>query len=466
MLPLKTDSESSTFNCIKSFKCAFKELALGACMKKSSFRKRSGTGIVTAVQMLIMIVFGPGSNINQYFQGKYHPRGSTSKSALYEILKNGHFNWRKLLNLLAERFVINSCCPDSKPRFLIGDSTCYYRNRSKYVEMLSYNYDHAKKQMYKGLKLVCLAWSDGKSCIPCDFAIQTSNKRVNKERDDARQYDRRSLSFLRRKEALMSQTELLKAMVKKALAMRITADCLLLDSWYCFHSFIQEMYDSHIHVICMMKNMRCNRYALHRHDRPSLDLKQLISRFANRRQSDICGSVIVYLRTGLPIKLVFVRNRHSQKDILVIGSTDTTLNAEEIRRYYEHRWKIECLFKLEKQHLGLEKECMARSFDAIWAHLVIVNIRAIFLVWINIHKDEPGTLSRLFYECSEDNKIICRAPDFEYICSKLQTNIEKIQKKGVKRKNLNHALEEADHVLLERLICWLLTSIKSIFSTG
>ena len=48
---------------------------------------------------------------------------------------------------------------------------------------------------------------------------------------------------------------------------------------------------------------------------------------------------------SLPAKFVYVRNKSSRKDWLVIVSTDMELSEEEVIRVYGKRWDIEVFFK-------------------------------------------------------------------------------------------------------------------------
>jgi len=90
-------------------------------------------------------------------------------------------------------------------------------------------------------------------------------------------------------------------------------------------------------------------------------LEQLY-RKANRDigKKETLGSIHATLHTGLPVKIVFVRNRNNQSEWLAILSTDTTLSNEEIVRIYGMRWDIETFFKFSKSFLQPRyiKDCL------------------------------------------------------------------------------------------------------------
>lgn len=78
------------------------------------------------------------------------------KDTVNRFLKNERFNWRTFLLLLSEK-VIATLIPyvqEDNERVLILDDSMFSRNRSKKVELLAKNYDHASGKYMKGI--VCL----------------------------------------------------------------------------------------------------------------------------------------------------------------------------------------------------------------------------------------------------------------------------------------------------------------------
>ena len=61
------------------------------------------------------------------------------------------------------------------------------------------------------------------------------------------------------------------------------------------------------------------------------------------------------MANGVPVKVVFVRNRNKKSEWLAILSTDCTLTEQEIIRIYGMRWDIEVFFKTTKSLLKLKK---------------------------------------------------------------------------------------------------------------
>lgn len=123
-------------------------------------------------------------------------------------------------------------------------------------------------------------------------------------------------------------------------------------------------------------------------------------------KKDIRGSVYATLDNGIPVKILFVRNRNKRSEWLAILSTDTTLENEEIIRIYGMRWDIEVFFKCNKSLLNLEKEFQGRSYDMLISHTTIVFTRYILIAWQMRKEEDPKTIGNLFYILCEDVKDI------------------------------------------------------------
>ena len=117
---------------------------------------------------------------------------------------------------------------------------------------------------------------------------------------------------------------------------------------------------------------------------------------------DRFGSLIVTTKTGIPVKIVFVRNRNKKSECLYILSTDTSLSDAEIVRIYGNRWSIECFFKASKSFLKLGTEFQSRNYGALVGHTTIVFTRYIILEWIRRKKNDQKTYGELFYMFCDD----------------------------------------------------------------
>lgn len=118
-------------------------------------------------------------------------------------------------------------------------------------------------------------------------------------------------------------------------------------------------------------------------------------------RAKIIASVIVPIKNGPLVKIVFVRNRNSRGWLAVL-STDTALPNEEIIRIYGKRWDIEVFFKMAKHHLNLEKEVQLRDYDGLVAHTSLVFSRYMFLALQQRFHDDPRSIGSLYHACCSE----------------------------------------------------------------
>src|SRR5699024_9664998 len=120
----------------------------------------------------------------------------------------------------------------------------------------------------------------------------------------------------------------------------------------------------------------------------------------------ILRSIHTTQANGIPVKIIFVRNRNKKSDWLAILSTDCTLSDHEIIRIYGMRCDIEVFFKTAKSLLKLQKEFQGRSYDSLISHTTIVFTRYILLSWQHRCSTDNRTLGGMFYElCDEVNEL-------------------------------------------------------------
>jgi hypothetical protein len=171
-----------------------------------------------------------------------------------------------------------------------------------------------------------------------------------------------------------------------------------MDSWFTMPATVTALAGS-VPVIGMVKKIRTVHY---RFQGQSLDLMAIYRRLKKRRgRAKILASTCVTLSSGLPCKLVFVRDRNNG-GWLAILSTDIELPDEEIVRIYGKRWDIEVFFKMIKQHLRLAKEIQCRDFDALIGHTSIVFMRYMFLAYHCRLSTDQRSFGDLFHACCDE----------------------------------------------------------------
>lgn len=111
---------------------------------------------------------------------------------------------------------------------------------------------------------------------------------------------------------------------------------------------------------------------------------------------------MVTTKTGIIVKIVFVRNRNKKSECLYILSTNTSLQDAEIVRIYGNRWSIECFFKSSKSFLKLGNEFQSHNYGAMVSHTTVVFTRYTILEWIHRNQNDQKTYGELFYMFCED----------------------------------------------------------------
>ena len=380
------------------FFTAIKELKLGMLLRQSNITKSCGIPALKVFEFLLLLVF-QGKNLFQFLNSKRREQ-AVSKNTYYRFLNDTSYNWRKFLVLLAAR-VISAFTQLTRPeriRVFVLDDSVIKRNRSKQVELLARVYDHVEHKFQKGFTLLTLGWSDGYSFLPVGFNMLSSAKKKNRYQEISDSIDRRTNGYKNRNESLMAKPQAAVLLLKRALNAGIHADYVLMDSWFTTEPMLKELQGIGLDAIGMVKQLK-QRYL---YQGKSYTLPQLRKFMRHENAVNIFGSVLVHTRDGIPVKIVFIRNRNKKSECLYLLSTDCSLNESEIVRIYGNRWSIECFFKATKSLLKLGTEFQSRSYDAIVSHTTIVFTRYILLDWIRRNQNDQKTYGELFYLLCED----------------------------------------------------------------
>ncbi|MBU4540597.1 MAG: transposase, partial [Firmicutes bacterium] len=271
-------------------------------------------------------------------------------------------------------------------------------NRSKHVELLANLYDHADHRFIKGFTLLALGWTDGYSFVPTDFAMMSSASKKKRIQEVSESIDKRTSGYKRRSEAIKKKTDVAVQMIRNALKQGIQADYVLMDSWFTHEPMIRAILDEGLDVIGMVKQLK-QRY---HYKEGFYSLSELRKRLPKHTPGNQFGSIIVKTKNGIPVKLVFVRNRNKKSDWLTVLSTDLSLSDEEIIRIYGNRWSIEVFFKSTKSLMKLGTEFQGRSYDMMISHTTIVFTRYILLEWLRRSENDDKTLCELFFRLCDD----------------------------------------------------------------
>lgn len=381
----------------------FKELQVLKHLRKAGITKSFGFSCAYLFQIIFCLIF---ENKN-WFRTLESKKSSDfpAKDAVYRFLNQSTFAWRRFLLLFSAHTIgrVMKLTNHDRPKVLVLDDSSYDRNRSKSVELLARCFDHASQKMrfYKGFRMLTLGWSDGATFLPLDFSLLSS--KTSYINGISSKIDKRSSGYKRRLEALQTAPEQIPNMIKRAMNTGIDASYVLMDTWFTQQPLIKNIKEQGLDVIGMVKNLK-QRYLV---DGERLSLKDLYRLAAPiKGKKGLLRSIHTTQANGVPVKVVFVRNRNKKSEWLAILSTDCTLSDQEIIRIYGMRWDIEVFFKTTKSLLKLQKEFQGRSYDSLISHTTIVFARYIVLSWQNRCSTDQRTLGGMFYElCDEINDL-------------------------------------------------------------
>lgn len=392
------NQNTQTENTQNKFSKAISELQIGKLLRKSNITKNCGVSAYEVFQFLLLLVF-QGKNLFRFLNSK-HKDQAVSKNTYYRFLNESSYNWKKFLTLLSAKVIsaFDRLTRPERVKVLILDDSVIKRNRSKKVELLARVYDHVEHKFRKGFTLLTLGWSDGYSFVPVGFNLLSSASKNNRYEEMSDNIDCRSNGYKARKESILSKTEASLLLIKRALEAGICADYVLMDTWFTTEPMIKAILGEGLEVIGMVKQLK-QRYTYKGRHYTLSELQKFV-RFNN--MGNIFGSLCVTTKNGIPVKIVFVRNRNKKSECLYLLSTDCSLSDTEIVRIYGNRWSIECFFKASKSCLKLGTEFQSRNYDAMVSHTSIVFTRYMILEWIRRNENDQKTYGELFFMLCDD----------------------------------------------------------------
>ncbi len=373
-----------------------REINITRILKQSNFNKRN-TGypvfwiLLHFVYMLIM----------NKRQSSFVKQSSDAygKDTYYRFIQSKRYNWRKLL-LLSSQALIEKVEPLQKikePKLLIIDDTVEIK-RGKHIEgsckSLWSNKEH---HCINGINIISLNFTDTHSTFQLDFAI-SMNKSRRKEVDTfTHALHHRSNAHARRVETQKGKNTLAMEMLKRALEQGISADYLLVDSWYAKPNFIKEVKIEGVDIIARIANN--NKIWNFKGKHKTLNsMYHTLSKVKHEKSGDYGKIHYHYFDTIAEhhalgkVKLVFL---HTGKELIVLISTDLSLGAKEIIETYKKRWNIEQGYKDLRAYFGLGKE-ENRLYEALIAKITLSMFTYNLVSYINRIQNEPQTLGELF----------------------------------------------------------------------
>ena len=101
-----------------------------------------------------------------------------------------------------------------------------------HVELVSKVFDHVTNTFIRGFTALLLGWTDGINFLPLANALLSSTNEENRYVEATTKIDKRTSGSKRREESKQKKTTVAINLLKQALSMGITADYVLMDSWF------------------------------------------------------------------------------------------------------------------------------------------------------------------------------------------------------------------------------------------
>jgi hypothetical protein len=397
-----------------------KTFGLYELLRRFGAFKMRGVPVRQVFDFLFSLVFG-GQNLYRTIVCK--KSAEFSKDTVYRFLNNTKIHWERILALLAVAVISRLRALTSENRLtaiIVDDSPCW-KDRSKKLELLTRQWDHAAKRYFMGFRMLTLAFTDGFSLIPFAFQMMSSVKATVK----AKLFEDHTIAARRRKNAVKTMPDRLYALLKTAKALMIPAKHVLFDSWFSDPISLLKIHKIGYFCVSMLKKNR-TRYL---YDGNLVTITQLFKSLRKRpgKAKYLTSAIVTVIHKdvvfSIQAKIVFVRDKNNSKKWCAIISTDTKLSEMQIIELYGKRWDIEVFFKMCKSYLKLVKEFEGRSYDMLTAHTSIVFLRYICLVWTQRENKDPRTLGDLFFLCSDEVADISFAQAFSLIISILSSTL-------------------------------------------
>ncbi|MCT7635939.1 transposase, partial [Aliarcobacter butzleri] len=332
-----------------------RDINFSSILKQSNFKKRD-IGVkpyMIILQFLYMFIINKKiSTFMKYSSDSY------KKDVYYRLLKNGRYNWRKLLLLtsvkLLSKLVYFQNSTDTK--VLIIDDTVEIK-RGKYIEGSCKNlWSNKEKRVVKGLNIVSINYSDCYTDMMLDFSINYNKNQIVNVNENY--FHHKSNAYKRRVEGNDCKNILALHMIQRVLKYGIYVDYLLVDSWYAKPNFINEVKQNGLDVIARVsKSNKIWQFIGKYNTLESLYIqtnktKTLKLGNYNSIKYTYVSTTTTHKTLGR-VKIVFIKTKDN---LIPIISTNTNLSDIEIINTYKKRWNIEQGYKDLREYFQFGKE--------------------------------------------------------------------------------------------------------------
>lgn len=373
-----------------------KEIKIVNILKQSNFNKRNTGYSVFAILLHFVYMLVMNKRQSSFIK---QSKDAYGKDTYYRFIQSKRYNWRKLLLLSSQALIakVEPLQKNTEAKLLIIDDTVEIKRGKQIEGSCKSLWSNKEHRCINGINIISLNFADRHSTFQLDFAI-SMNKSKRKEVDTfTHTLHHRSNAYVRRVESCQGKNTLAMEMLKRALSQGITADYLLVDSWYAKPNFIQEVKYEGVDVVARIANnnkiwnFKGKYKTLNSIYNALSKVKYEKSGYYGKIHYHYFATIAEHQKLG-KVKLVFL---HTGKELIVLISTDLSLGAKEIIETYKKRWNIEQGYKDLREYFGLGKE-ENRLYEALIAKITLSMFTYNLVSYINRMQNEPQTLGELF----------------------------------------------------------------------
>lgn len=274
--------------------------------------------------------------------------------------------------------------------YLILDDTAIPHTRSKKIEGVYWDFDHAEGRNLLCQRLILLLWSNGHLRIPVGFALWHKKGARKKYR---------------------TKNEIARTLVKWVIHKGLKPEYITFDNWYASMDNM-TLFALKLKLLFVTKLKRNCKLIF---EGKKLQAQTIGSRLLKEKRHYISSKTGVWSRKALvslgkglgTMCFVVVRDEldGEKPAIKYLLASSPNLSATTVVQRYRSRWIIETFFLDLKQSLGLA-HYQGRKLEGAYHHFALCFVATVILDFLRIGKDKSlqetkSVLSSVFLVCDE-----------------------------------------------------------------